>query len=89
MILSNQDHGRTVEVEAQSVGTVRLDENPSTGYRWSVETNEGLEMVDDSFEKAGDAMGQEAFEYYSFAHRRRVLTGLALENGVIGREKVQ
>jgi len=55
--LNDQDLGRTVEVEAQSVVTVRLDENPSTGYRWSVETTEGLEMVGDSFEKAGDAMG--------------------------------
>lgn len=55
--MNNQDLGRTVEVEAQSVVTVRLDENPSTGYRWNVETTEGLEIVGDSFERAGDAMG--------------------------------
>jgi len=44
-------------VKAQSVVTVRLDENPSTGYQWDAENIEGLEIVGDSFERAGDAMG--------------------------------
>lgn len=66
MILNDQDLGRTVEVKAQSVVTVRLDENPSTGYRWSVETAEGLEMAGDSFERAGDAFGAGGVRVFQF-----------------------
>lgn len=66
MILNDQDRGRTVEVEAQSIVTVRLDENPTTGYRWNVETAEGLETIGDSFERAGDAIGAGGVRVFRF-----------------------
>jgi len=66
MILNNQDRGRTVEVEAQSLVIVRLDENPTTGYRWNVETSGGLEMVGDSFERIGDAIGAGGVRVFQF-----------------------
>lgn len=53
-------------MEAQSVVTVRLDENPTTGYRWNIETAEGLEMVGDSFERAGDAIGAGGVRVFQF-----------------------
>jgi len=45
--------GRTVEVTAGSVLTVRLPENPGTGYRWVVDSAAGMEPVGDRFEDAG------------------------------------
>jgi inhibitor of cysteine peptidase len=66
MILNDQDRGRTVEVEAQSIVTVRLDENPTTGYRWNVETADRLELVGDSFEKTGDAIGAGGIRVFQF-----------------------
>ena len=66
MILNDQDKGRTLEVEAQSPVTVRLNENPTTGYRWKVETAEGLETVGDSFEKVGDAIGAAGVRVFQF-----------------------
>ncbi|WP_440947446.1 protease inhibitor I42 family protein [Methanosarcina sp. T3] len=64
--MSDQDKGRTLEVEAQSLITVRLNENPTTGYRWEVETAGGLEMVGDSFEKTGDAIGAAGVRVFQF-----------------------
>jgi inhibitor of cysteine peptidase len=52
MTLTLTDHGRTLEVTAGSVLTVRLPENPGTGYRWTVETAAGLEPAGDRFEGA-------------------------------------
>ena len=57
MILTEQDNGRTIEVGADAVVTLRLNENATTGYRWTVESAGGLEPVDDSFEGATEAMG--------------------------------
>ncbi|AAM06589.1 protease inhibitor I42 family protein [Methanosarcina acetivorans] len=66
MILNEQDKGRTLEVEAQSLINVRLNENPTTGYRWEIETAGGLEMVGDSFEKTGDAIGAAGVRVFQF-----------------------
>ncbi len=53
MLLSDQDRGRTLEVSVGSVITVRLQENPGTGYRWMAETSPGLEKIGDRFEAVG------------------------------------
>ena len=56
MQLTQSDRGRTVEVAAGQTVTVRLPENPSTGYRWAVESAGGLQQTGDRSE-AGGAMG--------------------------------
>jgi len=66
MILNDQDLGRIIEVEAQSVVTVLLNENPTTGYRWDIETAGGLEMVGDNFERAGSAIGAGSVRVFQF-----------------------
>jgi inhibitor of cysteine peptidase len=53
MTLTVTDDRRTVEVSAGSVVTVRLPENATTGYRWTVESAAGLEQVDERFESGG------------------------------------
>ena len=56
MFLSEQDRGRTVEVGAGGLVTVRLKENPTTGYRWQLASAGGLELANDRFEP-GNAIG--------------------------------
>lgn len=57
VILNERDNDRTVEVSVGSILTVRLQENPTTGYSWSVEAANGLEKVGDSFEAGAAAIG--------------------------------
>jgi len=57
MTLSEQDNGRTVEVNAGDVVTVRLKENPTTGFRWTVESAGGLVLAGDEYEGGGGGMG--------------------------------
>lgn len=80
MILTDQDRGRTVEIEAQSLLTVRLKENPTTGYQWKVESAGGLEVLSDNFERIGDGIGAAGVRVFKF---RAVETGshkLSLRN---------
>jgi len=53
MIFSEQDSGRTVKVKQGAMITIRLVENPTTGYRWAVEAGSGLEQVEDLNEPGG------------------------------------
>lgn len=66
MILNDEDKGRNVEVEAHSLVSILLKENPTTGYRWMVETTGGLETVGDSFEKMGSAIGAGGVRIFQF-----------------------
>jgi predicted secreted protein len=65
MRLGEQDSSRTVEVGAGSVITVALAENPTTGYRWTVETAGGLERIGDRSEGGGGfgAASMRVFEF--------------------------
>lgn len=56
MILSEQDSGRTIAMRTGETLVLHLNENPTTGYRWSVELSEGLEQISDEF-NAGEAIG--------------------------------
>jgi inhibitor of cysteine peptidase len=46
---SQLDNGTTVTVHSRDVITVRLPENPSTGYRWNITTGPGLDTLDDTY----------------------------------------
>jgi predicted secreted protein len=80
MILSEQDRGRTIEVAEGDVITVRLKENPTTGYRWSVDTTNGLELVGDRFEAGGDAIGAAGVRVSEFRATRAGSHELRLRN---------
>jgi predicted secreted protein len=66
MILNDQDRSSIVEVGIQTLVTVRLVENPTTGYVWKVETAEGLELISDNFEKESDALGASGTRIFQF-----------------------
>lgn len=65
MTLREQDSGRTVDMKLGGVVTVHLQENPTTGYRWTVETGSGLEQIGDYF-KAGEAIGAAGVREFQF-----------------------
>jgi inhibitor of cysteine peptidase len=39
MLIVQEDHGKTLEVSQGDTFSVRLAENPSTGYRWGVDAS--------------------------------------------------
>jgi|SRR5215204_3700833 predicted secreted protein len=80
MLLSEQDRGRTIEVAEGDIFTVRLKENPTTGYRWSVETTNGLEQVGDDFEAGGGAIGAAGVRVFEFRATRPGSHKLRLKN---------
>jgi predicted secreted protein len=65
MTLNEQDAGRIVNMAVGDVVTVRLQENPTTGYRWTVETVSGLDQVGDRIETDGaiGAAGVRSFQF--------------------------
>ncbi|MEK6335745.1 MAG: protease inhibitor I42 family protein [Acidobacteriota bacterium] len=65
MTLSEQDNGRTVEIDAGDLLTICLKENRSTGHRWAVEEDGGLELISDDFQ-GGAAMGSSGLRRLEF-----------------------
>jgi inhibitor of cysteine peptidase len=65
-VLSERDSGRTLEVSLATVITVQLRENPSTGYRWQVETVNGLEQIGDRFIPPGAGIGAAGLREFQF-----------------------
>ena len=39
-VLTSADNGKTVDLRVGDEATLRLPENPSTGYRWAVDTTD-------------------------------------------------
>ena len=92
MILREQDSGRTVQVKQGETLSLRLAENPTTGYRWSVVSSGGLELVSDQNE-AGIGIGAGGVRVIQWVGRRTGTYELQLkhwrewegEGSVIGR----
>lgn len=66
MILTNRDNGRSLEANIGSLITVRLEENPSTGYRWAIDTKDDLEFESDHFEITKSAIGAAGERVFQF-----------------------
>jgi inhibitor of cysteine peptidase len=50
MTLTEKDTGLSFDVSGGSTLTLRLRENPPTGYRWAVDTSGGLELAGSQFQ---------------------------------------
>ena len=46
--------------------TVRLEENPTTGYRWGIDRADGLDLIYDSYERSGDTIGAAGYRIFTF-----------------------
>jgi inhibitor of cysteine peptidase len=67
MILNEQDFERTVKIEPGEVINIRLKENPTTGYRWRMETESEMQQMNDRFstEETIGATGVHEFQFSS------------------------
>ena len=79
MILTERDSGRTLVVALGDTITVRLGENPTTGYQWTVETAEGLQGTGDRFEP-GAAIGASGNRELKFLAKRAGACRLRLKH---------
>lgn len=79
MILKEQDSGRIINMNEGDVFAVHLQENPTTGYRWKVETTNELEQVGNHFEPGG-AIGAAGLRVFQFRTKGIGLYELHLKN---------
>lgn len=49
LVVTEEQNTATVSVSQDSVITVKLQENPTTGYQWNLTTTPGLLIVNDSY----------------------------------------
>ncbi len=47
--LSEADNGKLIDVDMDQKVLLRLPENPSTGYTWSIEATEGIQVQNSRF----------------------------------------
>lgn len=48
-VITEEDNGTTLGLDTGNTFTIQLDENPTTGYQWSLETTDGLEITGDNY----------------------------------------
>ncbi|MDD1645617.1 MAG: protease inhibitor I42 family protein, partial [Methanomicrobiales archaeon] len=48
-VYDESSNGQTISVAKDSLVTIRLKENPTTGYSWQVQVTEGLSIVHDEY----------------------------------------
>jgi inhibitor of cysteine peptidase len=46
---TSSDNGKAIEVKSGDTFTVKLDENPTTGYSWNMTAGNGLQVVNDRY----------------------------------------
>jgi inhibitor of cysteine peptidase len=54
--LTSADHGATISIQLADEVVLRLPENPTTGFRWELEPEDLVEVVDDTFELDDDPL---------------------------------
>lgn len=57
MVVDEQQSGNRIDVRPGEVVTIRLKENPTTGYRWAIEQAGGLQLEGDRHAGMGPAPG--------------------------------
>lgn len=81
MTLSKQDSGRTVEMTVGEIVTVRLVENPTTGYRWVEESVPGLKIEKQSgSSKTSEPLGKPSTREFMITPERAGSYTLHLEH---------
>jgi predicted secreted protein len=79
MVLNEQDSSRTVYTGLAETITVCLNENPSTGYCWTVEIATGMEKISDNF-RSGEAIGSTGMRELRFKTTKIGTNKLHLKN---------
>lgn len=76
--ITDANNGGRVNASPQDVIVVRLPENPTTGYRWGVDSLGSLRLVDDAFVVASGAPGAGGKRVLRFAAVTPGTTALVL-----------
>lgn len=53
-VFTEKHNGTSVDAKAGELVTIRLEENPTTGYSWNMSFTDGLEVVKDEFISSGE-----------------------------------
>jgi predicted secreted protein len=70
IVITKEDHGKTIQVHQGDVIIFRLEENLTTGYEWEAEPSEGsmLELLDSTYvQSPGIALGRGGMRVMRFA----------------------
>ena len=78
--LTLADRGKRVAIARSETLTLRLAENPTTGYRWAVLSNAGMELVRDTYEGGSGAVGAGSIRVLEFRATRAGSGSLELVN---------
>jgi len=77
---SSEDNGKTVHVNPGDTVTLSLKENPSTGFRWIMETSGGLKTLQDSFTPSGTGLigagGVRTWKFLVIGTGRQTVSGV-------------
>ena len=49
LVVTEEQNGATVNVNTGALITVRLQENPTTGFSWNLTTSPGLQIINDTY----------------------------------------
>lgn len=49
LIITEADNGKTINVKQGQTFSLKLNENPSTGYSWQLELSSGLKLLSDKY----------------------------------------
>lgn len=66
-VVTQTENGGRVSASAGDFIVIRLSENPTTGYRWHVDTAGSLRLVEDGFTAASGALGAGGERVFRFA----------------------
>jgi len=89
MILRDYDRGRTVEMAAGDTLTLELNEIPSSGYRWEIESAGRLEHVGSGYAGGGAQVpGAGRVRWFRFRATQPGLSSIKLRNAREGTNDV-
>ncbi|HEX8069720.1 MAG TPA: protease inhibitor I42 family protein [Pyrinomonadaceae bacterium] len=80
-VLTQADNGGAVEVKQGEVISIRLEENPTTGYRWAVDQTDEqiLELQNSAYASAGGGIGGGGARTMSFRAKKTGTAPLRLK----------
>jgi predicted secreted protein len=81
--LTHENNGQSIEVQSGDIITIRLDENPTTGYTWKLEP-ENLELIEltqsDFVQNSGTGVGGGGQHIFTFKAMKAGVVSLNLKN---------
>jgi inhibitor of cysteine peptidase len=83
MTLTNADNGKTLTLKPGQTLALRLAENPTTGYRWSIPAlnSQVLQLIGDRFDPSGSsAIGSGGQRILTFQAQQPGQISLSLKN---------